>query len=168
MIPSGFSRYIHISTSVLLQWLHLQNNPTPKAQRTLQEKLKEECKRQRTGEFTVRFCLLVTPEVTPIKTQQHEYPNVSCTRMTEHNNGNGEKPIRPHINQSFYQPIIFIKKVLGGCPSRPSMEGEALGLTKIICPSTGECQGQEAGVGGLGSRAGGGYRGISGQHLKCK
>jgi hypothetical protein len=30
------------------------------------------------------------------------------------------------------------------------MEGEALGLMKIICPSTGECQGQEAGVGGLG------------------
>jgi hypothetical protein len=32
--------------------------------------------------------------------------------------------------------------------------GEALGLVKIICPSSGECQGQEAGVGGLGSRAG--------------
>jgi hypothetical protein len=30
--------------------------------------------------------------------------------------------------------------------------GEALGLAKIICPSTGECQGQESGVGGLGSR----------------
>jgi hypothetical protein len=36
------------------------------------------------------------------------------------------------------------------------MGGEVLGLVKIICPSTGECQGQEAGVGGLGSRAGGG------------
>jgi hypothetical protein len=34
------------------------------------------------------------------------------------------------------------------------MEEEALGLVKIIWPSTGECQGQEAGVGGLGSRAG--------------
>jgi hypothetical protein len=32
------------------------------------------------------------------------------------------------------------------------MGGKALGLAKIICPSTGECQGQEAGVGGLGSR----------------
>jgi hypothetical protein len=31
-----------------------------------------------------------------------------------------------------------------------------LSLEKIICPSTGERQGQEAGVGGLGSRAGGG------------
>jgi hypothetical protein len=32
------------------------------------------------------------------------------------------------------------------------MGEEALGLVKIICPSTGECQGQEMGVGGLGSR----------------
>ena len=46
-------------------------------------------------------------------------------------------------------------------PSRPSMGREVLGLEKIICPGTGECQGQEAGVGGLGSRAGGGYRGDS-------
>ena len=35
-----------------------------------------------------------------------------------------------------------------GWPSWPSMGGEALGLVKIICPSTGEFQGQEAGVGG--------------------
>jgi hypothetical protein len=40
------------------------------------------------------------------------------------------------------------------------MGGEALGLAKVICPSTGECQGQEVGVGGLGSRAGAGYRGV--------
>jgi hypothetical protein len=33
-----------------------------------------------------------------------------------------------------------------------SMRGEAFGLAKIICPSTGKCQGQEEGVGGLGSR----------------
>jgi hypothetical protein len=32
------------------------------------------------------------------------------------------------------------------------MGGEALGLVKIICPSTEECQVQEAGVGGLRSR----------------
>ena len=47
-----------------------------------------------------------------------------------------------------------------GLVSRPSLGGEALGLTKIICPSTGECQ--EAGVGELGSREGGGYRELSG------
>jgi hypothetical protein len=42
------------------------------------------------------------------------------------------------------------------------MEGEALGNSKIICPSTGKCQGQEERVGGLGSREGGGYRGLWG------
>jgi hypothetical protein len=37
-------------------------------------------------------------------------------------------------------------------PSRSSMGGEALGPVKVLCPSIGECQGQEAGVGGLESR----------------
>ena len=32
------------------------------------------------------------------------------------------------------------------------MGGDALGPVKVLCPSIGECQGQEAGVGGLGSR----------------
>jgi hypothetical protein len=41
-------------------------------------------------------------------------------------------------------------------------EERPLGLAKIICLSTGECQGQEAGVGGLGSRAGEGYKGALG------
>ena len=45
------------------------------------------------------------------------------------------------------------------------MGGEALGLVNIICPSTGECQGQEAGVGGFGSKAEGGYRGLSERKL---
>jgi hypothetical protein len=36
------------------------------------------------------------------------------------------------------------------------MGGEVLGIAKIIWPNTGECQGQEVGVGGLGSSAGGG------------
>jgi hypothetical protein len=47
-------------------------------------------------------------------------------------------------------------------------EKSPLGIVKIICPITGECQGQEAGVGGLRNRAGGGYRGLWGWHLKCK
>jgi hypothetical protein len=42
----------------------------------------------------------------------------------------------------------------------------ALGLAKIICPSTGECQGQEAGVGELGSRLRGRYRGLSERKLE--
>jgi hypothetical protein len=37
-----------------------------------------------------------------------------------------------------------------------------LGIANFICPSTGECQGQEAGVGGLGSRAREGYRELLG------
>jgi hypothetical protein len=45
-------------------------------------------------------------------------------------------------------------------PSWTSMGGEILGIAKIICPSTGECQGQEMGVGELGSRARGGYKGF--------
>jgi hypothetical protein len=32
------------------------------------------------------------------------------------------------------------------------MGGEALGPVKVLCPSIGECQGQEAGAGGLVSR----------------
>ena len=32
------------------------------------------------------------------------------------------------------------------------MRGEALGPVKDLCPSVGECQGQEAGMGVLGSR----------------
>jgi hypothetical protein len=30
--------------------------------------------------------------------------------------------------------------------------GEDFGLLKVLCPSIGKCQGQEAGMGGLGSR----------------
>jgi hypothetical protein len=33
-----------------------------------------------------------------------------------------------------------------------SMGGEALGPVKVLCPSVGKCQGQEAGVGVLVSR----------------
>ena len=32
------------------------------------------------------------------------------------------------------------------------MGGEALGPVKVLCPTIGECLGQEAGVAGLGSR----------------
>jgi hypothetical protein len=38
---------------------------------------------------------------------------------------------------------------------------EAFGLEKIMCPCTGECQGQEVEVSGLESRAGKMYRGFS-------
>jgi hypothetical protein len=45
------------------------------------------------------------------------------------------------------------------------MGGEALGVAKIICPNTEECQDQEAGVGGFRRRAGGGYRGTFGEKI---
>jgi hypothetical protein len=41
-------------------------------------------------------------------------------------------------------------------------EERPLGLANFICPNTGEHQGQELGVDGLGSRVGGGYRGLLG------
>jgi hypothetical protein len=40
-----------------------------------------------------------------------------------------------------------------GWPCRTSMRGEALGLVNAQCPSIGECQDREVGVGGLVSRA---------------
>jgi hypothetical protein len=43
-----------------------------------------------------------------------------------------------------------------GWPSQSSMWGEVLCPGKALCPSVGECQGQEAGVGGLGAGVGGG------------
>ena len=36
-------------------------------------------------------------------------------------------------------------------PSQTSMGGEALCPMKALCPSVRECQGQDSGVGGLGS-----------------
>jgi hypothetical protein len=47
-------------------------------------------------------------------------------------------------------------------------EERPLGLANFIYPNTGECQGQEVGGDGLGSRAGEEYRRLSGWHLKCK
>jgi hypothetical protein len=47
------------------------------------------------------------------------------------------------------------------------MGGEDLGLVKIICPTIGEFQGHEAGVGGMGNRGEGrGYSGIFGEETR--
>ena len=48
-----------------------------------------------------------------------------------------------------------------GWPNRSSIGGEALGSVKVLCPSIGEYQGQEVGMGVLVSRAGGRDRGFS-------
>jgi hypothetical protein len=41
-----------------------------------------------------------------------------------------------------------------GWPSRPSMGGEALGPSKVLCPSIGDCQGQEGDRGFLEGKLG--------------
>jgi hypothetical protein len=66
-------------------------------------------------------------------------------------------------NQSPHPPKNYVSSCIcgKGWPSQPSMGGEALGLVKILCPSTGECQGQEMEVGRLRSRVGGGGIGDS-------
>jgi hypothetical protein len=51
-------------------------------------------------------------------------------------------------------PAAYVSE--NGWPSWSSMGGEALGPVKALCPSVGECQGQEAHVGRMVSRRGGG------------
>ena len=63
---------------------------------------------------------------------------------------------KKEIPQSYVSSCICSR----GWPSWLSMGGETLGLVKIICLSTGECQGEEVGMDGFGSRARGGYRGL--------
>jgi hypothetical protein len=46
----------------------------------------------------------------------------------------------------------FSCKCSRGWPSRSSIGGEALGPMKVLCPSIGECQGREEGVGRWESR----------------
>jgi hypothetical protein len=61
---------------------------------------------------------------------------------------------------STYQSCVSSCICSRGWPSWPSMGGGAHGIAKIMCTSTGECQGQEAEVCGLWSRTGGGYGGF--------
>jgi hypothetical protein len=62
------------------------------------------------------------------------------------------------ISLQFHQQLRNIP--LSSHPLLPEIFILALGLEKIICPSTGEFEGQEVGVGRLGSRARGVYRGL--------
>jgi hypothetical protein len=75
-----------------------------------------------------------------------------------------EKALKEQQYELTSTPRVHVSSCLcsRGWPSQPSSGGEALGLAKIIFPSTEECQGQEAGVGRLGTRTGGVYRGLSG------
>jgi hypothetical protein len=94
---------------------------------------------------------------------EHRAPNEGARESTQ-----GAKGVRNPMKDQQYEltstphPQNCVSSCIcsRGWPSRPSMGGEALGLLKIICPSTGDCQGQEAGVGGLGSTAWGREEGI--------
>jgi hypothetical protein len=58
-----------------------------------------------------------------------------------------------------YMFSTYVRICSRGWPCWSSMGGEALGPVKALCPTVGECQGQEVGVGGLVSR---GIKGVGG------
>jgi hypothetical protein len=69
------------------------------------------------------------------------------------------QPEPPELPETNYQPMSAHGETHGsscicsrGWPCQSSVRGEALGPVKALCPSVRECQGQEAGVGGLVSR----------------
>jgi hypothetical protein len=100
--------------------------------------------------------------LTVIYWKEHRAPNGGARESTQ-----GAEGICNPIGGTTYKLTSTPRAHVSSCicsrkwPSQPSLGGEALGLAKIICPSIGKCQGQEAGVGGLGSRAWGGHRGLS-------
>jgi hypothetical protein len=72
------------------------------------------------------------------------------------------QPVPPELQELNHQPKSTHDATHGsscicsrGWPSHSSMGGEALGPVKVLFPIVGEFQGQEAGVGGLVSRASG-------------
>ena len=87
---------------------------------------------------------------------EHRAPNGGARDSTQGAKGVCNPIERTTLWTNQYPPRACVSSCIcsSGWPSWPSMGGEALGLPKIICPSTGECQGQEAGVSGLGTRQG--------------
>jgi hypothetical protein len=112
--------------------------------------------------------------LTAIHCTEHRVPNEGAIKSTQGAKGVCNPIGRTICTNQYPQSSLGLncqsKKTHGGThgsscvcsrgwPSQSSMGGEALGPVKVLCPSIGECQGQEAGVGGLGS--GGGGRGYS-------
>jgi hypothetical protein len=91
--------------------------------------------------------------LTVISWMEHRAPNEGARGSTQ-----GAKGVCNPIGGT----TILTNQYPLSCPSRSSVGGEAFGIAKIVCTSTGECQGQEAEVGGLGNRVGGVYRGLCG------
>jgi hypothetical protein len=94
--------------------------------------------------------------LTVIYWMEHRAPNVGARESTQRAKGVC-KAIGGTIIWTNQYPRACVSRWIcsRGWPRGPSMGGEALGLVKILCPSSGECQGKEVGVGRLGSRAGG-------------
>ena len=105
--------------------------------------------------------------LTVIYRMEHRAPNEEARKSAQGAKGVCNPIGRSTIWTNQYPPLrapVSSCICSRGWPSQQSMGREALGLGKTICPSTGECWGQEAGVHGLGSMMGerGGYRGFSG------
>lgn len=62
------------SCGVQSQQKQLQNTPAPKALGTWQKRGWRGCKSQNIRGFSVRFCLLVELEATPMESYQHDFP----------------------------------------------------------------------------------------------
>ena len=86
----------------------------------------------------------------PAPCEEQQYELTSTLRAPE---------TKPPIKENTWRDSWLCCICSRGWSSWSSVGGEALGPVKVLCPSTGECQGQEVGVGGLGSR--GGDRGFS-------
>jgi hypothetical protein len=72
------------------------------------------------------------------------------------------KPLKPYTKIKSLPLVSLAAYVAEDGLIGHHWEERPLGITNFICLSTGEHQGQEGGVGGFGSRAGGGYRELSG------
>jgi hypothetical protein len=110
--------------------------------------------------WQIQKCMLIV-----FYLMEHRSPNEGARECTQVAKGSSKPIVGTAIwtNHS-PRPQSWVSSCIcsRGWPSWPSMGGEVLHLEKIICPSPGECQGQETRVGVLGSRVGGGYRGLWG------
>ena len=81
---------------------------------------------------------------------EHKVPNGGARESTQGAEGVWN-PIGGTTNELTITPRACVSSCIcsRSWPRQPSLGGQALGLVKIICPSTGE-----VGVGGLGNRAG--------------
>jgi hypothetical protein len=91
---------------------------------------------------------------------EHTAPNGGARESTQ------EPKVSVTLQEQQYELTSTPRTCVSSCicsrrwHSQPLLVREALGLAKIICPNTGEYQGQEVEVSGLENRVGGGTFGI--------